>query len=129
MLIRPARRSECSQTATLSVAAFRDDELYRYLDPYQDQYPAHYRDYFLRRHKLRFVTPEYHFFVATLEEGDEGYEAGDEAEQVVGYSMWSRKGESDVAKRWNRKQTWAECEYSQHSSSIICSLLTISYEI
>ncbi|KAI4157638.1 MAG: hypothetical protein LQ342_008122 [Letrouitia transgressa] len=111
VLIRSARRTDTPATATLSVAAFAHDELYCYLNPHKTSYPDHFRNYFLRRYKLRLVDPAFHFLVAELEPGDEGYvgEGGD-GDNVVGFAIWTCKSPSpspdSVAA--SRRQTWAE---------------------
>ncbi|KAL9610091.1 MAG: hypothetical protein Q9167_005170 [Letrouitia subvulpina] len=116
VLIRSARRSDTSSTATLSVAAFAHDELYCYLNPHKARYPDHFRDYFLRRHKLRLVDPTFHFLVAELEPGDDGY-VGD-GDNVVGYAIWTRKSPNPDAvaatTSWGQRRqrrTWAEFLY------------------
>lgn len=115
VLIRSARRTDTPATATLSVAAFAHDELYCYLNPHKTSYPDHFRNYFLRRYKLRLVDPAFHFLVAELEPGDEGYvgEGGD-GDNVVGFAIWTCKSPSpspdSVAA--SRRQTWAECTSS-----------------
>lgn len=52
------------------------------------------------------------FHVAVMEEGDEGFEAGDgEMEKVVGYAIWKRYGESEEAKKWKRRRSWMMCMF------------------
>ncbi|CAD6591906.1 MAG: hypothetical protein ASARMPREDX12_005488 [Alectoria sarmentosa] len=74
MHIRPATPSDISSTASISTLCFWNDELYVYTNPWRERYPDHFRALFLRRHKLRLVTPGYVFLVAVTDEGDRGHE-------------------------------------------------------
>ena len=102
MYLRPATPHDFSATASLTVSCFWDDELFVYTNPKREQYPEPFRDAFLRRHRLRYWSPGFVFWVAVTEPGDAGHEAGG---RVVGYAIWERRGTSDTAKRW-RKQSW-----------------------
>ncbi|KAL8707719.1 MAG: hypothetical protein Q9220_007299 [cf. Caloplaca sp. 1 TL-2023] len=109
--------------ATFSAAAFADDELYGFTNPYLAEYPMSFRDYFLRKIRLRNVLPDHTFWVAVLDERDEMTQAaGDQShgsgsssqdvvapdgEVVVGYADWSRYGDSDAAKQW-QVQSWTD---------------------
>ncbi|KAL9043786.1 MAG: hypothetical protein Q9214_003039, partial [Letrouitia sp. 1 TL-2023] len=113
VLIRSARRTDTPSTATLSVAAFAHDELYCYLNPHKRRFPDHFRDYFLRRYKLRLADPTFHFLVAELEAGDEGYvREGGDGDNVVAYAIWTRKSLNPSLSLDGvaaiRRQTWAE---------------------
>lgn len=105
MHIRPATPSDFSSTASLSVPCLWNDELYEYTNPYRENYPDQFRSLFLRRHKLRFVTPGFVFHVAITDDGDDGHEGEG---RVVGYAVWERKGDSDAAMKW-RGDTWWNC--------------------
>ena len=101
MHIRLATAHDVSETATLSVSAFADDELLEWMNPQRAAYPAHYRAAFLLRYQERFWSPNFVFYVAETDEGDEDWSG---AAEVVGYAIWSRRGNSEVAKRWRRSQ-------------------------
>lgn len=117
MHIRPATLSDFSSTASMSVDAFWNDELYEYTNPWRSQYPDHFRDLFLRRHRLRYWSPGCVFYVAVTDLGHDVYPAG----RVVGYAIWERRGTSDAAKRW-QKQTFGgalECMLLKATESYI----------
>ena len=105
MHIRPATPDDFFYTASMSVDCFWNDELHEYINPKRGQYPSHYRDAFLRRHRLRYWSPEIVFYVAVTDPGDKDHLPGG---KVVGYSAWERKGTSEIAKSW-RKYTWRGC--------------------
>jgi len=105
MYIRPATPADFSATASISTAAFWNDELYEYTNPWREQYPDHFRDFFLRRHRLRYWSPGFVFQVVVTDAGDKGHTPGG---TIVGYSIWQRKGTSEEAKRW-RRCTWRAC--------------------
>lgn len=118
MRIRRAEPSDFPTTATVSVDAFSNDELYQYTHPYAARYPSSFRNSFLRRYKLRNVLPGYIIWVAVMEEVDSldklapvgrGQASKGPAETIVGYAIWRRYGESREAKRW-QKQSWSECK-------------------
>ncbi|KAL8628297.1 hypothetical protein Q9189_005988 [Teloschistes chrysophthalmus] len=67
MRIRRATSLDFPTTATFSVAAFHDDELYRYTNPYIGQHKDSFRRYFLRRQRLRNNSPGYVTFVALVD--------------------------------------------------------------
>ena len=105
MHIRPATRADISQTASISVPSFWNDELYDWIAPRKGQYTEDFRQAFLRRHRVRLLTPGFVFFVAITDKGDEGWEG---KEQVVGYAIWESRGESEAARKWIKKP-WSTC--------------------
>ncbi|KAL8726130.1 MAG: hypothetical protein Q9181_006167 [Wetmoreana brouardii] len=125
MRIRRATPLDSPTAATFSVPAFLTDELYQYTHPYAAENQISFRDFYLRRFKLRQVSPGYVVFVAIAESSDdrEKYRPNEAAdphdnmgslqgecsteEEVVGYAMWYRHGDSEEAKRW-QTQSWAE---------------------
>ncbi|KAL8647908.1 MAG: hypothetical protein Q9226_006233 [Calogaya cf. arnoldii] len=123
MRIRRAVASDLATAASISVSALSTDELYRYTNPYAGQEPSSFRDFLLRRLKLRNVLPGYIIWVAVtddvedLKEGAPNRELGSETgrrgkrprEQVIGYAVWYRHGKSAEAGRW-QMQSWAECK-------------------
>ena len=111
MHIRPVTPEDFSSTASISVDAFWNDELYDYTNRWRAQYPDHFRDSFLRRHRLNYWSPSTTFHVAVTDHGDEGHVPGG---KVVGYSVWERRGSSVEAQRW-RKQTLRGCKLSHRS--------------
>ncbi|KAL8760503.1 MAG: hypothetical protein Q9184_003323 [Pyrenodesmia sp. 2 TL-2023] len=124
MHIRRAVASDSPTTATFSVPAFLNDELYRFSSPFAAEYPEDFRNFFLQRQRRRHVSPGQIYWVAVLDQIDEAKASGigqenaapenrshkehQEGDKVVGYALWSRYGDSEEAKRW-QKQTWAEC--------------------
>lgn len=104
MHICPAKPENFSSTASMSVDAFWNDELYVYTNTRRDQYPNHFRDLFLRRHRLRYWTPGYIFHVAVTDEGDDGHTEGG---TVVGYAIWERRGTNDAARGWRKDTFWS----------------------
>lgn len=116
MYIRRAVSSDFPTLASISVDGFIDDELFQYVNPYSRKYPDSFHGYFLRRLKQRFAQPGYVVWVAVNDDGKEhaasenskqegGNHTGDE--KVVGYALWRRYGESEVAKGW-RTQSWSQ---------------------
>lgn len=123
LLLRPATLLDHPTTATFSVPAFLNDELYQFTNPSASQYPQDFRQHYLRRHRLRSVLPAFVFWVAVEDaSGDvDKHATGQDAsqsdhsqwghgsvEKVVGYAIWRRYGDSEQARRW-QTQTWAEC--------------------
>ena len=106
MHLRPAEPSDFSATASMSVDAFWNDELYAYKNIWREQYPEHFRYSFLRQHRLRYWSAGYMFHVAVTDEADKEH---DEGGKVVGYAIWQRRGTSEAAKHW-QKQTWRACK-------------------
>lgn len=124
MRIRRAVSSDFPITASFSVPAFLDDELYRFLFPFAAQYPEDFRNFFLQRHRQRDLLPGQIYWIAVLDPTDglkahwvghhdeesvdrkqaENHEGG----RVVGFALWRRYGDSEEAKQW-QTQTWAEC--------------------
>ncbi|KAL8678737.1 MAG: hypothetical protein Q9186_004928 [Xanthomendoza sp. 1 TL-2023] len=76
MHIRRAVNSDCPTTAAFSVAAFSKDYLYQCTHPYAVQNPTRFRNYFLRRQKLRNLLPGFITWVAIIDEEDDQGEAG-----------------------------------------------------
>ncbi|KAL8725444.1 MAG: hypothetical protein Q9166_007338 [cf. Caloplaca sp. 2 TL-2023] len=122
MRIRRAIPSDFPTAASFSVAAFANDELYHFTNPYAAQNPSSFRDCFLRRLKVRNISPGYIIWVAVIADLDalEDDTLGGEPthvemvrtstitdEKVVGYAIWVRHGQSAQAKKW-QTQSWSE---------------------
>ncbi|KAL9579279.1 MAG: hypothetical protein Q9212_005202 [Teloschistes hypoglaucus] len=122
MHIRRATSFDFPTTATFSVAAFQDDELYRYTNPHIHHYQDSFRRYFLRRQRLRNNSPGYITFVALAEPfqttnkdaakervGDaaQGGRSRGSCEEVAGYAVWYRHGTTEAARSWHT-QSWGE---------------------
>ena len=101
MHIRLATAHDVPDTATLSASAFANDELLEWMCPHRTAYPTHFRASFLLRYQKRFWSPDYVFYVAETEECDEDWSG---AAEVVGLAIWSRRGNSEVAKRRRKSQ-------------------------
>lgn len=110
MHTRPAQPTDIPTIATISARAFQSDELYNFTFPYFREHQRDFRDYFLRRTRLRYWTPGYVFYVAETDAGDhpvnsptnpddakrggggggEEVEGGGErAEEVVGFALYN----------------------------------------
>ncbi|KAL8691730.1 MAG: hypothetical protein Q9224_004108 [Gallowayella concinna] len=76
MHIRRAVNSDFPTTAAFSVAAFSKDYLYQCTHPYAVQNPTRFRNYFLRRQKLRNLLPGFITWVAIIDEEDDQGETG-----------------------------------------------------
>jgi len=123
MHIRLATLNDCSTTASLSILGFDDDELFEWMNPRRREHPDHFRYYFLRRHQTRYWSPEQVFYVAVTDRQDVGW-AG--ASQVVGYAIWQRRGESDMAKSWRMqdprsRKVFIRCYHGRYTILIIDS--------
>ncbi|KAL8853029.1 MAG: hypothetical protein Q9221_002059 [Calogaya cf. arnoldii] len=70
MRIRRAVASDFATAASISVSALAKDELYRYTNPYAGQEPSSFRDFLLRRVKLRNVLPGYVIWVAVTDDSE-----------------------------------------------------------
>lgn len=123
MRIRRAVSSDFPVTATFSVPAFANDELYQFTNPFISQYPEDFRQHFLQRHRQRNVLPGHIYWVAVVDSSEGVDEHGIKQEaaltdcgqtpyrdedKVVGFALWRRHGASKEARKW-QTQTWAEC--------------------
>ncbi|MDI1484888.1 MAG: hypothetical protein OHK93_000022 [Ramalina farinacea] len=107
MHTRPATPADIPTIATISAAAFQNDELYNFTNPYFRTHQRNFRDYFLRRARIRFWTPGFVFYVAETDpwdspppprpppsspnpdnDGDETIIRGAEGGEVVGYALY-----------------------------------------
>ena len=102
MHVRPAVSSDLSATSTLSVSGCWDDELVEWLNPYRAQYPENFRDSFLQKHRMRYWSADYHFYVAETDQEDKDWSG---EPQVTGYAIWQRRGNNEAAKAW-QKWSW-----------------------
>lgn len=103
MHLRSVTPEDFFYTASMSVDAFWNDELYVYTNARRGQYRNHFRDSFVRKHRMRYWTPGSVFQVAVTDEGDDGHTKGG---KVVGFATWERRGTSDVAKSWQKDTCW-----------------------
>lgn len=116
MHIRPVKPEDLSSTASISVDAFWNDELYAYTNVWREQFPIDFRNLFLRWHQLRYWSPGYVFHVAVTDEGDHGHEEGG---KVVGYAIWERRGTSDVARGWQKDTYWGRESFGDSSTCLL----------
>jgi hypothetical protein len=93
-----------------------DDELFEYLCPRRKEYYSHFRDFFLRRQKMRLSTPGWVLRVAVTDAGDWGTEH--KGGEIVGYAAWERIGNDPAALKW-------KSENSGWGNSMFCSMLYI----
>ena len=101
MQIRPATAQDIPMVATLSVAAFMDDELYEAMCPHRARYPSHFRAAFLNRFQGRFWSSNFVFLIAETDKSNKDWSG---APQIVGYAVWCRRGKSEIARRWRNEQ-------------------------
>lgn len=118
MHIRLAILNDCSTTASFSILGFDNDELFEWTNPRRREHPDHFRYYFLRRHQARYWSPEHVFYVAVTDKQDKDWSG---ASQVVGYAVWQRRGESDMAKSWRIQDPWSRksfitCGHARHAT-------------
>jgi len=99
MHTRRATQADASAIADIAVLCFWEDELYDFTHPYKKQYPADFRNAFLRMQAIRFNSPGWAVHVAVTDQDDGGSASPG---QVVGYSSWIRRGTSEEAKRWQQ---------------------------
>lgn len=141
MRIRRAVASDFPTAASISVAAFAKDELYQYRYPYAGQQQSSFREFFLRRLKLRNVLPGYIIWVAIANESQDlkdgvpdqalGSETGrtseDPGETVIGYAVWCRHGQSAEARSW-QTQSWVDCK-TEPGAGIAQSLSSLTWQV
>lgn len=99
MHIRLATLADCSETASISVTSFHDDELFDWMNPRRVEFPDDFRYFFLRRHQMRFWSPDHVFYVAMTDEQDNDWSG---KSQIVGYAVWERRGDTEAAKSWKK---------------------------
>ena len=111
MHLRPMTRSDHPSCASIGARAFLDDELFTYLAPHRHEHPRDFRNYILRRLKMRYTEQGMHGFVCVSDNLD-GRTRRDEAsessipqkEVVMGYAFWNRIGTANdrIAAKWQR---------------------------
>ena len=104
-------RSDHPSCASIGARAFLDDELFTYLAPHRHEHPRDFRNYILRRLKMRYTEQGMHGFVCVSDNLD-GRTRRDEAsessipqkEVVMGYAFWNRIGTANdrIAAKWQR---------------------------
>ena len=99
-MVTPA---DFSTTADISLYCYWQDELYDFTNAQKKRYPSHFRDSFLRRHRLNHNSPRFAFCVAVTDEGESGHTEGG---RVIGYAIWYRYGTSEQAQR-RHKDTYS----------------------
>ncbi|KAL8820399.1 MAG: hypothetical protein Q9191_007528, partial [Dirinaria sp. TL-2023a] len=108
MHIRPAIPSDLSTTSTVAASALWDDELYEWLHIHRDQFPEHFRNSILQKHRRRYWRADFAFYVVETDEKDKDWSG---KPQVVGYAIWQRNGDSGAAKAWRKGKWWARASY------------------
>ena len=77
--------------ATLSRAAFADDELFEWLRPHRFTYPAHWQQSLVNSLHMRMNTPRLAVQVAVSDQEDDWWDESVGSE-VLGYAVWERNG-------------------------------------
>ena len=98
MHIRPLEPADLPRTADILAVAMLDDELFEYLCPARKEHYSDFRNFFLRRQKLRLSTPGWVLRVAVTDAGD--WCAEDEGGRIVGYAAWERMGDDPDSLKW-----------------------------
>lgn len=111
MHIRLIHPQDFSATASVAVSSFWGEETLSWVHRYKAEYPEDFRQFFLRKLKLRYWAIGCYIHVAVLNKGDKNYLYEG---QVVGYAVWERQGESDMARKWRQpslRRRKASCTY------------------
>jgi hypothetical protein len=90
--VRPAVYSDAPDIRAVQNAAFRKSALEEYLAPHRNEFPDDHVRNGLGKTKKALVSPGYWQFVAVVEENGK--------EKIVGAALWTRRGKSEAAKRW-----------------------------
>ena len=94
MHVRAATRDDLPQMASISAAAFAEDELFQFLNPRLSQWPEHFVNSFLQRLRMRFVEKGIQGIVCVSDEKDTFLEhtqnCGQFEEEVLGFAWWAR---------------------------------------
>jgi hypothetical protein len=80
-----------SACATLTRAAFADDELFEWLLPHRFRYPEHWQQSLVNRLHKRMNSPGIVVLVALSDQEDEWWD-GSVGPEVLGYTVWERNG-------------------------------------
>ena len=99
MHIRPIQPAEFSTLASVAASSFSNDELFRWTNPYKEQYPGYFRQSFLRKLKSRYWSRGFVIYVAVLDVADE---ARMHEGRTIGYAVWERQGKDEVARKWRK---------------------------
>ena len=129
MHIRLICPRDFSATASVAVSSFSDEETLSWVHCYKDQYPEAFHQFFLRKLRSRFWAVGCYIYVAVLDKGDRDYQY---EEQAVGYAVWERQGESDMARRWRqpslrRRKASSNCHavlrHNTDSNNLVATVL------
>ncbi|KAI9842685.1 MAG: hypothetical protein M1837_006970 [Sclerophora amabilis] len=108
MRVRQMNPDDFSSVATLLAEAFHEDILFAWLHPRRTEYPAQFRDSFLRTLKRRHYTPGTQSVVAETDETD--VDCWNGKPEIAGYAAWERKGPSDAARKWQQDSSLNKLE-------------------
>ncbi|ODH46738.1 hypothetical protein GX48_07194 [Paracoccidioides brasiliensis] len=113
MHIRPLLAADLPDAASVVADAMLDDEVWQYLSPRRMEYYDNYRASFVRRLKIRLLTPGYVTYVAVADPPNdiEGFtgQVQERGDKVVGYAAWVREGTSPAARKWRRNNETIGC--------------------
>ncbi|KAK2750444.1 hypothetical protein FQN57_003924 [Myotisia sp. PD_48] len=112
MRIRRFEPADLRSASVVSVEALMEDILYALLNPKRKEYPDEFRAGFERRLRAESVTPGFVLYVAITDSKDEG-----EPNQVMGYAIWERRGQSPEAGGWKAENegVWTVIKYMYHT--------------
>ncbi|PQE03027.1 GCN5-related N-acetyltransferase protein [Rutstroemia sp. NJR-2017a BVV2] len=107
MHIRPVTRDDISVIADISVAAFRNDEMYSCFFPAAAVESGALRRSNLLRIRKRIVDVGIRGFVAESDENDDFWSG---EKDILGYAFWSRAGTSEAARKWQTDSLYMKLE-------------------
>jgi GNAT superfamily N-acetyltransferase len=103
MRVRQATNYDLPRIVDISIAGNKTDALSRYFQRDTDKYQASSRIGCYRWIRGEFLKPGCLTFVAETEASDYANHSEFANPMVVGFAMWTRNGDSDVAKSWQRR--------------------------
>jgi GNAT superfamily N-acetyltransferase len=120
MRIRPAVPADYSAIATVAVKVHVDDAEMAFFCPGRDAHPKAYHRFFTLRVRNYAMIEQCFVIVAETEPSDSCWEG---KTQIVGYSLWSREGDSKATRqRWRTKKSLYKSSYPNHKTIRDCFL-------
>ena len=100
----PLARSHIPSLATLYSSAFRDDELFRWLQPNLSARPRAIEQWAAQQLRQDLCASDVAVRVAVSDEEDEWWDGG--LGEIMGYAIWQREGKWNEEMRDEEKGIW-----------------------
>jgi len=122
MHLRPYHHLDIAALADIQLQCDKTDPLACYMSQNTDKYPATYRHTTLRFLRTKLLEPGTVAFVVETDDADDWPSVSSfqrSSDTIIGWSIWTRHGNSLVARDWQRQGRTVACGMTAHQDAVL----------